>query len=932
MYEDYYKFNNSPFRLSPDPNFFFGSKGHKRALSYLRYGLNQKEGFIVITGTPGTGKTTIARSLLQELGREKVVVSQLNTTHLQADDVLRMVAASFGLEHENAPKATILKRLEAFFTSRFRAGFHVLLMVDEAQNLPKESLEELRMLSNFYLGKDALIQIFLLGQQQFRDNLYSSQMEQLRQRVVASCHLEPLNISESREYIEYRLNQVGWQGDPAISDRAFARIFSLTKGIPRRINTFCDRLLLFGSLEEIHNFQDEHVKAVAKELAYEVSAKGVGLSDIKPDKLDSSEEIIPDEIKPESETAENTSNVVELDTEQLKEFSDDIKPSEVAAAEPNTEDMPDSEPPTESDRPNVLQFVGQGNTVRERKSEPVSTPTPAQAKPDNSPDWWELVALCVEHYNEPSKFRGLSGTKTPVLAGMATLLKVAVGSKEIPEYMRTGVLADITDDEIQEAIRLYIKNVLLSSSANYYLRLGLESDADSELIRTHYKFLFRLFQPVLETNDENWDETYTRRINQAYGILRSPEKRAEYDRFLSTRKANIKAAKKEKADVDSIVEEQKTADKTGEYVDIKKMAESSNLNLPDSKFAKFKWPAVASVAIILLSGVVGYLVYQPTSEMVVADLQIPEEQQVLTEPVKKEAVVVKDKDSENLEKILEPVESIFIPKQVKLQDIATAVEKTIKENVQPPVKTSSIETLAEKKTSKPVLQARIGASSPVEVEPKEPETKIVKLAVIADQKAVQPKAPAPIARKIEKEIPPVEPESELEKVEPAKTKPVEEVVNKTPPMEEQLAMLSAPAIIKPEAIADKKVFDKITNTELKQFITRFTLAYEEGNLKEYMKYFAVDAKTNDAPNRNAIATDYASLFDSTEMRVIDLQGLQWQVKDKTATGKGDFLVTVLRKGGEAMRNFAGSIKLEVEKVGGQLKLKGMYHAYGSDED
>ncbi|MDH5257567.1 MAG: XrtA-associated ATPase, partial [Gammaproteobacteria bacterium] len=355
MYEEFYGFKSVPFRLSPDPAFFFGSQGHKRALAYLRYGLNQKEGFIVITGAPGTGKTTLARALLQETSRDKIVVAELNTTHLDADDVLRMVAASFGLEHENLPKATLLKRLESFFISRARAGYHVLLLVDEAQNLPHNSLEELRMLSNFYLGKDALIQIFLLGQEQFRNNLYSNELEQLRQRVVASSHLEPLNQQETREYIEHRLKLAGWSGNPLISDRAYVRLFALTKGVPRRINTFCERLLLYGALEELTEIHDENIKTVAKELMYEISAKGVKLSDINPGVPDVDVAQVENESERFGTEAQKAAEeaLEAIDSEMLSSFSDDV--TEAVEKKPVTTSISQVEVADEADEDSVFE-------------------------------------------------------------------------------------------------------------------------------------------------------------------------------------------------------------------------------------------------------------------------------------------------------------------------------------------------------------------------------------------------------------------------------------------------------------------------------------------------------------------------------------------------------------------------------------------------
>jgi putative secretion ATPase (PEP-CTERM system associated) len=270
MYDSYYRLKGKPFQLAPDPFFFFGSSTHKRALAYLRYGLSQGEGFIIVTGDVGTGKSTLVRTLFGSLENKKdIVAGELINTQLDSTDILRMVAATFGLAHKTSEKTSLIKNLENFFIARQKEGKRCMLVVDEAQNLPLESLEELRMLSNFHYEGKNLIQIFLLGQSEFRENLAVPHMEQVRQRITASYHLAHLSAEETQAYIEHRLRKVDWQEDPSFTAEAYQQIYEFTEGIPRRINTICDRLLLYGFLEEKHRIDGEIVKTVAEEIAIE---------------------------------------------------------------------------------------------------------------------------------------------------------------------------------------------------------------------------------------------------------------------------------------------------------------------------------------------------------------------------------------------------------------------------------------------------------------------------------------------------------------------------------------------------------------------------------------------------------------------------------------------------------------------------------------
>jgi general secretion pathway protein A len=272
VYETFFGLTGKPFQLNPDPAFFYGSRGHKRAFAYLQYGVHQSEGFIIITGEVGAGKTTLVRSLLEQIDPRKLVAAQLVTTQLDAEDLLRSVAVAFGLRIRSIDKAQLLAELEAFLTSLVPQGKRALLIVDEAQNLTGRAIEELRMLSNFQLGNQGLLQSFLVGQPELRVLMQGPELQQLRQRVIASYHLGPMDRAETQAYVEHRLHHVGWNNDPRFEHGAFDAIYTFSAGIPRRINTLCNRLLLAAMLSEEHIISVASVDMTAEEMKLELSA------------------------------------------------------------------------------------------------------------------------------------------------------------------------------------------------------------------------------------------------------------------------------------------------------------------------------------------------------------------------------------------------------------------------------------------------------------------------------------------------------------------------------------------------------------------------------------------------------------------------------------------------------------------------------------
>jgi general secretion pathway protein A len=276
MYLEFYNLADMPFQLTPDGRFFFGSEQHRKAMAFLNYGISQGEGFVVVTGEVGAGKTTLVEHLLATLDPNEYVSGRIVTTQLGSYDMLCMIGSALGVFREGMDKATVLIRVTQYFSDMRNQGKRVLLIVDEAQSLSTEAVEELRMLSNIVVGRNAPFQGILLGQPEFRSVLSSTGLEQFRQRVTASYHLGALNESDTKRYIEHRLQRVGWVNDPSFSDAAFLQIHKQTGGIPRRINTLCSRLLLLGFLEEKHQITEEMVSGVATEMLTELGGAPTG--------------------------------------------------------------------------------------------------------------------------------------------------------------------------------------------------------------------------------------------------------------------------------------------------------------------------------------------------------------------------------------------------------------------------------------------------------------------------------------------------------------------------------------------------------------------------------------------------------------------------------------------------------------------------------
>ena len=267
MYSQYFGLREKPFELLPNPGFLYPSKVHRKALAYLEYGLRERSGFILLTGEVGSGKTTIIRNLLKRDLR-KTVLSKVFNTRVDSRQLIAMINDDFGLEVDGRDKVTMLRELNEFLIDQFAAGNKAVLIIDEAQNLTSELLEEVRMLSNLETDNAKLLQIILVGQPELKQTLSSPSLRQLRQRILVQTHLAPLTEDEVAEYVLYRLERAGNRSAVQWGEGALQEVHATSQGIPRLINILCDYLLLDAFSDERMSIGLENVRSVVDEIDF----------------------------------------------------------------------------------------------------------------------------------------------------------------------------------------------------------------------------------------------------------------------------------------------------------------------------------------------------------------------------------------------------------------------------------------------------------------------------------------------------------------------------------------------------------------------------------------------------------------------------------------------------------------------------------------
>ena len=263
MYESFYKLSEKPFTLLPDPGFLFLSNKHRMALTLLEYGLMNQAGFTVISGDIGTGKTTLIRHLLDHMDREHTV-GLISNTHRSFGELLQWILLAFNLEYARLDKVEMYRRFIDFIIDEYAHNRRVVLIVDEAQNMAAETLEELRMLSNVNADKDQALQVILVGQRELRDTLRRPDLVQFAQRISVDYHLEPLSEEETVGYIRHRIEVAG--GNPRMFEEDACRaVFRYSNGVPRLINLLCDTALVYGYAEQHDQIDSILVTDVARE-------------------------------------------------------------------------------------------------------------------------------------------------------------------------------------------------------------------------------------------------------------------------------------------------------------------------------------------------------------------------------------------------------------------------------------------------------------------------------------------------------------------------------------------------------------------------------------------------------------------------------------------------------------------------------------------
>ena len=917
MYESFYGLTDNPFRLVPDARFYFDSDGHKRGMAYLRYGLLQGQGFVVVTGKPGTGKSTLVEALFAEMPERSLVAATLVSTNLDADEILQAVAHCFNIPSESSDsKAGLLNSIEDFLRSQASHGKRVILVVDEAQNLPPKSLEELRMLSNFLLHNNPLIQIILLGQHQLNEMLARPDMEQLCQRVIASCHLGPLSAEQTRAYIAHRLKCVGWRGEPSISSQALSLIFAVSSGVPRLINIFCDRLFLSASLESKNEIDLALAQSVHEELKGESTGSFCGLSFNERDQLveldalsgadfaieaeddqhdkepqpeeftenaaeaydetsgDSAAATQPDEI--ESEVVEHKfveeqlSALSALATEKVEAYeiaADEIKSDEIKTDEIKTDEVKTDE--VKTDEVEVKEVVVDNEnavvSLQEQLSETESSPAFQVIHLEPEPVHANPGPLTTELAYKDIKFRAIPEASVTETHHQSDKLEEILKHYPLPQH-----------DEIQD------NNKTESSNRSLIWPIVFVGAA--------MVTMFYFSDDVRE-----FSQRYKFPIGDSIELVGSPTESNSSQKDLDKEETFEEIFAQQQPQIEPKIEVMSAPiDESSDVVsqEIEAGEDQIKLDAPvNVEVPEAKTPAAVSIADV--------------ENLISIEKQVD----VAPEPL----VVAESKSDMQTSAAVNP--------NAAVQQAPSAVVEEVKPKAVVPVVVTKVEQAqiksVPKSESNKIQKTPESAGESLPVEKASSKTVAAAKPEIVEQAPVQ-KLEVPIAKKEAPSVDVVIPrldDAPAGDVLPAKVESDLESEN----------LKTAAVVDIPPVIEMDVVNAEITEFELTNLLYDLVAYYESGDLSGFVDLFTDDVVVDGVKGRDRLRQDYRALFDATDMRQMQLDVLQWEYLPEHVQGFGEFAVTVWRKRGRPSTTQEGILKLGIVKRDDVLAIKTMAH-------
>jgi len=892
----HYNLHPAPFRLTPDPGFFFVSQSHKRAIAYLNFVTQQQEGLVIITGPPGTGKTALMLNFLSKLPASHFTYTTLVSPHVAAYDFLLLINAAFHLPFEHCNKATLLKHLESFLIAQAKLEKQVLLVIDEAHNLLTSALNELSLLTNFQQNGLPLLQCILLGQETLIHHINNPALVHLKQRVIATTHLEPLNLLETQHYIEHRLQLSHWHGDPMVNASAYQLIHTFSEGIPRKINLICQRILLQADIDELHTIDAQLVWSIIRELQDETIIESDYPNPVMTHKSIVRFPNVRQALTQEKNLLPPLDASVALGQIKHKSNNDPIKNHE-----------------TSIQTRHILE-----TDVSHRKMNPgnsKSTITLVDTRPP--------INALVKDFS-PSMPEAVSSNQTdmPPLAALGKknqkYIDNTVSRHQHTEQQRGS---GFMDKELRSFAAMYEKQLANQPTANNSTQTEQQYCAQRDN---------RLPKNVQSVASKRWRYLDNQTLKQALfwgiplllvfvvlnlGYTDKYQKKTQSLLSPAGLSAKLPEDQYETADIRVKVapteanshEQASSRQETPEFF----IAPAPTLLTKTQTTAQATIQTITSQANADSEGDIS-----PPFALVGEKLQLTANNETFREtPIIANNNINRDSTQHSTQPLANNTATVSAAPSLPVDKS----KQIIKDKVQPKPSSNKLDTLPYSTLTAVPKPEKVTTNTPTAT-PKKSEQPLQLQNAVIEHTVIEPQASPKVLQGS-----PVSEYSQSTNAQPNKDQPTIAVRVQT------LQTKAQPGSVQHAMEPDNQAPPAIPTRELDALLSTLTHAYENGNIIQLVSMFSNDFKSKTAATRAEIENDYQRLFNITDMRRMQLRKTNWSESNNIMRGEAVFHIKIREKGDSRIAAYKGILRLDVEKSASGALIKNLDYLYSTSE-